>query len=261
MNLFIEGLQGSGKSTLARKLYEKFPNYKRFVEGDISPVELSWCAYVKEDDFQKIIEKYPDIEDEIKKWSILEDEYRIIAYLRILTEYTDFHREMEKFEIYNGNKSFVEFQNIIFKRYSNFYDDNNIFECSFFQNIIDTMILYYKMSYDEILNFYEKLWDKINNKDCFRLIYIDSENIEKNLLQICDERVDERGNKIWLKLMLDYLKNSPYGKEQNIQSFFDMIKYFEFRRNTEIKIINHIIKNNTIILKSKEYNENLDFIK
>ena len=49
MNYFIEGIQGAGKSTLVGKLSEMKPDHKVFREGDYNPVELAWCAYVRED--------------------------------------------------------------------------------------------------------------------------------------------------------------------------------------------------------------------
>ena len=58
MNYFIEGLQGSGKSTLVEKLSKKYPVCTVFREGDYSPIELAWCAYVTKDKFDEILEKY-----------------------------------------------------------------------------------------------------------------------------------------------------------------------------------------------------------
>lgn len=51
MNFFIEGLQGSGKSTLVNKISKKYPDHTMFREGDYSPVELAWCAYVTEEEY------------------------------------------------------------------------------------------------------------------------------------------------------------------------------------------------------------------
>ena len=58
MNYFVEGLQGSGKSTLARMIAEKKPEYVLKQEGDYSPVELAWCAYLNEDQYQEIVFQY-----------------------------------------------------------------------------------------------------------------------------------------------------------------------------------------------------------
>ena len=55
MTYFIEGLQGSGKTTLVAKLSERFPGHKVFREGDYSPVELAWCAYLNTDHYKKIL--------------------------------------------------------------------------------------------------------------------------------------------------------------------------------------------------------------
>lgn len=46
MNYFIEGIQGSGKTTMLEKMTQDNPKLKAYREGDFSPVELAWCAYV-----------------------------------------------------------------------------------------------------------------------------------------------------------------------------------------------------------------------
>ena len=53
MNYFVEGIQGAGKSTMDGKLAKEYPDYTVFREGDYSPVELAWCAYVEKQDIQK----------------------------------------------------------------------------------------------------------------------------------------------------------------------------------------------------------------
>ena len=67
MNYFVEGLQGSGKSTLVQKLSEMNRGYAAVREGEYSPVELSWCAYVDADQYNKILESYPDMRLQIGK--------------------------------------------------------------------------------------------------------------------------------------------------------------------------------------------------
>ena len=55
MNYFVEGLQGSGKSTLVQKLSQLNPGYTAVREGEYSPVELSWCAYVDAGQYDRIL--------------------------------------------------------------------------------------------------------------------------------------------------------------------------------------------------------------
>ena len=65
MNYFIEGLQGAGKSTLLQNLSEKLQDHSVFREGDYCPVELAWCAYVTDEQYQSILQTYPDLKNEI----------------------------------------------------------------------------------------------------------------------------------------------------------------------------------------------------
>ena len=60
MNWFVEGLQGSGKSTLTRRIAELRPESVPVLEGDYSPVELAWCAYMYVNQYREILNRYPD---------------------------------------------------------------------------------------------------------------------------------------------------------------------------------------------------------
>ena len=116
MNYFIEGLQGSGKSTLVKKLSEKYCDYSAICEGDYSPVELAWCAYVDMKTYEEILEKYKDIRTEIEEKSIAEEDQMIICYTKILTDIPGFHKDLERYEIYNGNLKPEEFKEVILRR-------------------------------------------------------------------------------------------------------------------------------------------------
>ena len=79
MNYFVEGLQGSGKSTLVQRLSELNPDCTAVREGDYSPVELAWCAYMNEDKYKEILDKYSDIRSEIEKKTHSEGDKRIVC--------------------------------------------------------------------------------------------------------------------------------------------------------------------------------------
>ena len=113
MNYFIEGIQGSGKTTMLEKMTQDNPKLKAYREGDFSPVELAWCAYVSHSQYEIIIKKYANLAGEIKKNTVKEGEMYIITYTRIITDIPDFHKELEQYEIYNGLKSKAEFEEIV----------------------------------------------------------------------------------------------------------------------------------------------------
>ena len=259
MTYFIEGLQGAGKTTLVANLSKKLPKHKVFREGDYSPVELAWCAYLTEDQYAKILSKYFEITDEIRQNTTEEmygtDIRYVVTYTRILTDIPGFHKDLEQYEIYNGRIDKKTFEDIIFSRYSKWDGSDQIFECSIFQNIIENQILFYEMTDDEITGFYIRLKEIIKDKQ-FKILYLEVENIAETLEIIRKERVDSEGNEIWFQLMMGFLRECPYGISHGLKDFNDLVKHLEHRMNLELKVLKEIFPDNSIILKSKDYDLN-----
>lgn len=107
--------------------------------------------------YSSILEKYSDIRSEIEEKSFAEDDHRIICYTKIITDIPGFHKDLEKYEIYNGNLDSEHFKEIVLRRLRNWNDNNNIFECSLFQNIIEDMILFQKKTDSQIVDFYREV--------------------------------------------------------------------------------------------------------
>ena len=251
-NYFIEGLQGAGKSTLVKKLSDQLSDYKVFHEGDFSPVELAWCAYVTEEQYNNVLMNYPSLNKEIKEKTVSEGEHKIICYTQILTDVPNFHKNLEKYEIYNGNLDKEPFENIIFERFKKWNGEGQIFECSIFQNIIENQMLYLMMTDDEILNFYKRLKGVLIDKS-YKIIYLDVDDISGGIDIIRKERSDEKGNELWFPLMIKYLEESPYGKKHKLTGLEGLLMHLERRRALEHRIIDEVFRENTIIIKAKSY--------
>lgn len=249
-NLFIEGIPGSGKSTLLNRLAREWTECHPYREGDLSPVELAWCSYLTKPEWEGMLYQYSNLEKEIRDKTKIEDDRYIVAYTQILAEERAFYQEMERHEIYNGRVTFRTFHDVIMKRYRKFCGENCLFECSFFQNSIESMMLFYQMAEEDIIAFYEEAYGILKEKG-FKLVYLDSEQIRDNLLHIKKERSDENGNEMWYPLMLNYLKDSPYGKAHGYEGLEDVIAHFERRRKLERKILRDIIKEDGLILEAK----------
>lgn len=252
INYFVEGLQGAGKTSLLRQLSAHLSNYKTFFEGEYSPVELAWCAYVTEEQYQNVLSDYPSLRTEIKEKTVAEGEHKIICYTKILTDIPDFHRNLERFEIYNGNLDRESFENIILERFRRWDGERQIFECSIFQNIIENQMLYFRMKEQEILDFYRKLEHTLANKP-YRIIYLDVEDIPETIQVIRKERSDENGNELWFPLMIQYLEQSPYGREHHLTGLEGLLRHLEKRKALECQIINKIFKEKSIVVKAKNY--------
>lgn len=241
MNYFVEGLQGAGKSTLVRQLSEQHPDYNAICEGDYSPVELAWCAYVDRETYKEILEKYIDIREEIEKKSLAEDNHMIICYTKILTDIPGFHKDLERYEIYNGNLDPENFKKIIIGRYRNWKGDKNIFECSIFQNIIEDMILFQKCSDEEIIDFYKLVKQALDGKD-YQILYIQSDDIKSNIDVIRKERSDDQGNEMWFPLMMGYFDNSPYALEKGVKGYEALLEHFRHRQELELRICEEVFE-------------------
>ncbi len=252
MNIFIEGIQGTGKTTLLRKLESMLPNYKAFYEGKLSPVELAWCSYMNELEYEEICKKYSEITDEIKQYTLTEGSNKIVAYTKIITDYEGFHRHLEEYTIYHGNKCYEEFKSVILNRYSKVETNGNVFESSFFQYVITTMMLFYEMSDEEIIGFYREVFDILKNKN-FRLLYIDTDNVKDTITKIKTERVDWHCNEVWFPPLMKYIESSPLGINKGYKGFDGVIVHLENRKQLELRIINEVVKEYAIVVRSCTY--------
>lgn len=248
--VFVEGIQGMGKSTLINSIYTALPEFHICREGDYSPIDLAWCTWMSKEEYEAVLKRYESIRDEIIKNTVKEQEHHIVSYTKILTDIPNFHKDLETYEVYNGRKTLRELKEIIFSRFKNFSENGYLFEGSFFQNIIEDLILFHLLSDDEIVEFYRELYSIIEHEQ-FLLLYLYSDKLEENIKVIKMERCDNLGNEMWYPLMLEYLIHSPYGKKYGYSTFEDMIAHFRHRQQLELRIIKEVIAGRAIILPAK----------
>lgn len=272
MNYFIEGIQGAGKSTLTGRLAEKLPDCHVFREGDYNPVELAWCSYLTKEQYEAVLSKYAEIAEEIRANTTVErvfategmsadrcaeDRY-VLTYTRILTDIPGFHKDLEQYEIYNGRVDKETFRQIIFSRYAKWRGDNQVFECSIFQNIVENQILFFEMTDDEIVEFYKELAQVIQVEN-YKILYLDVPWVAGALQIIRKERVDAEGNEMWFPLMLGFLEDCPYGKRHGLKGFDDLVKHLEHRKDLELRILREVFPEHAVVFTSKQYTlETLD---
>lgn len=251
-NVFIEGIQGMGKTTLANRIYKEFPEFHICREGDYSPIDLAWCTWMSKEEYEATLERYAEIREDIVKNTVEENGHFVVAYTKILTDILGFHKDLEQYEIYNGRCAFAEWKEIVFSRFEQFRDTGYLFECAFFQNIMEDLILFHELGDEEIIEFYRELFAVIDREN-FSLLYLYSENVEEILQAVKKERSDNQGNEMWYPLMLQYLVNSPYGKKHEYKGFDDMVAHFKHRQSLELRVINEVLGEKADVLPAKEW--------
>lgn len=251
-----------GKSTLVNSIFVAIPEFRVCREGDYSPVDLAWCTWMTKEEYEAVLQCYRLIRDEIIKNTVQEQNHFVVSYTRILTDIPNFHKDLEKYEVYNGRKTLQELEQLIFSRYQSFSETGYLFECAFFQNIIEDLILFHLLKDDEIVEFYRELYGRVNQEN-FRLLYLYSDKLEENIKVIKKERSDQSGNELWYQMMLEYLIHSPYGEKYGCSTFEDMIAHFRHRQQLEMRIIREVIRERAMVLPAKEWdlNEILTFMK
>lgn len=252
MNYFVEGLQGSGKSTLTTNMTKKYPELKAVREGDYSPVELAWCAYVTPAKYGEILEKYDPIRTSIEEKSHTENDRIIICYTQVLTDIPGFHKDLEQYEIYNGRVPFDEFKRIVLSRFEKWNGNNRIFECSLFQNIVEDMILFRDASDEEILQFYKSISAVLQENE-YRIRYLKTEDIAASIDVIRKERSDEQGNELWFPMMCRYFGESVYAMNRGLSGEEALIAHFCHRQELELRICREVFPDRYTILQSKRY--------
>ena len=254
MNYFVEGLQGSGKSTLINRLSECYPDCMPVREGEYSPVELAWCAYLEEPEYQDILNAFSSLRPQIEEKTYRENGHVIVCYTKIMTEDQRFYRELEKHEIYNNRVSFEEFRKTVLNRFRKWGGDKMIFECSLFQNIVEDMMLFRAASNEEIMAFYREIREALDGKE-YRILYLKTRDIAGNLQVIRKERSDEKGNELWFPMMLDYFDHCPSSAAHGLSGEKALLDHFAHRQELELRICREIFPDRYTILNSKEYRD------
>ncbi len=167
--ILVEGLPGSGKTTFAKKIEGwcrgRGVEVKLYTEGQVHPADLAWSARIPMAQYEKVLEQYASLREDIEKNTVVEGEFAITAYTQVRTSQIDYYEEMAAFEVYNGRVSDDVFLNVHYDRWSEFGraakagKGLHIFECAFMQNHVEELLFWRNADKEAVVRHLDGLLD------------------------------------------------------------------------------------------------------
>jgi hypothetical protein len=221
-------------------------------------VDLAWCAYIPFEHFESIMSLYPQYRNALRGKMRVENKYVIVAYTQLGVKDPDFCQLMGSYEVFNGRAGFDVFLELFLKRWGNFAkkaeksDEISVFECAYLQNQLCELIYFYQMDENSIEKYMLGLIDLAKDLKPV-MFYLNQPGIPEHIRCLADERVNKKGEKDWLRQVILYTENSPYGRKHNLKGFDGVIKGFEKRKQIEFNLIKKLPLK-TYIIDNPDYN-------
>ena len=238
----FEGIHGSGKSACAWNLYsnlkERGMSAKVYFEYDIdhtheNPCDLNFLAVLKKNELEYISEKYAKYTERIMSNIKQYGDYYCIFY----TIFSDVPELVDELKLYKAYEGRLDANDFIQLDIALMNEHTYIFESVMFQQILNELILFSDCTDDNIVGsvlLIEKALQPLNPT----IFYLKPDDLKGQIDKVAAERVSDNYELYpdWIDWMVEYVKNSKYGKKYSVKNQVDLMAYFLKRAEME-KII------------------------
>lgn len=249
--ILVEGIPGAGKSTTARKIEQRLraqgAKVRCFQEGELHPCDLAWHACVPASVYRDLFSTFEEHRDALEHYTPRQGATAYVAYTKLeLGPDHPLFTALKRYEPYRGSVSLNEFKALHLSRWCTFAERvkgdevTYIFECAYFQNHVTELMLTYQEPAESIAAYMQALIETARPLKP-HLIYLSPTDIAWVIDHAANERKSEHpGWKDWFDQVIDYIKDSDYGKANRTTGRTGVLEFFERRRRLELDIIEQL---------------------
>jgi len=249
----FEGVPGSGKTTITKRVHEYLINKgirtTFYSEGcDPHPVDLTWHAFLTNDEYENIIDKYNEQANRLHKHSIFEDGYALVQYRNINSFYFDGEllKYLKAHEVCYSNTPVVSMETFTaifrnrWRQYAggkNLKGDVTILDGAFFHHQIHDLMRLFAPEKKLIIRHLELLIKEVEELKPV-LFYLSSPDIKECLLRASeDETTLERNT---MDNFISFAEHSKYGEINNLFGLDGAIQFWGYRQSVEFEAMNEL---------------------
>lgn len=249
----FEGINGCGKSTTAWFLNDNLKNNgfnsKSFIEADLdnpyeNPCDFTFMSVLTEEELNELKNEFPAQIQMITAFSKKIYDYYMLYYPQF-NEYIDLENKLMKYQVYEGRFNYSDFKILMKKRIKDFVEEAvqsdvvYIFESVLFQKIINELLRFTNSNPKMISEFIFEMVDILKPLNPI-IFHLRTEDIKGNIDKIAVERLSDNYDLYpdWIDFMIEYVKNSDYGMQNNVCDKNGLLEYFYQRANIEKQAFN-----------------------
>ena len=249
--ILVEGIAGSGKSTTAKKIEQVLRaqgiKVLCFQEGDLHPCDLAWHACVPLPIYEELFHTHEAYRDALTRYTSVERDYAYIAYTKLeLNPDHPFFIALKSYEPYQGRVSLNRFKALHLSRWRTFAERVKedeitfIFECAYLQNHVSELMLTYQQPPEKITEHLQALIEVVCSLNPF-LIYLSPTDVAWVIDHAAEERKSTSPEwKDWFDQVIDYVRDSNYGKTEEVTGRAGVLEFFRRRHRLELDIISQL---------------------
>lgn len=242
--VLVEGIPGSGKTTFAGKIKDWLADQGQavnlYLEGAAHPADLAWTARLCQKDYEEMLRRYEKHTPAIQSQTHWEEGFALVSYTQLQNIPFAFYEEMAAYEVYDLRSTPEEFCRLHQQRWKTFGQKAarepriTLFECAFFQNQLNELLLWHRAEEADIYPHLSGLLGLVSALAPV-LVYLAPSDIAATVQRIAVSRVSEYGN--WIDQCIAYCENTPYGKAKGLSGREGVLDVFQLRREMECRLL------------------------